>query len=142
MHGDIEHPDKAVLSKDDYERYHDTHGPFITALSGELVEKTFLFLGFSFTDPNLDFVLSRIRTHFTKHQRQHYCVTRKRSRQSGEKKADFDYAVTKQNLVTQDLMRFNIKTIFVDNFPDITSLIRDARVSVPSANGDYFRKRG
>ena len=47
MHGDIEHPDKAVLSKDDYERYHDTHGPFVTALSGDLVEKTFLFLGFS-----------------------------------------------------------------------------------------------
>jgi Sir2- and TIR-associating SLOG family/SIR2-like domain len=124
MHGDIEHPDKAVLSKDDYERYQDTHGPFITALSGDLVEKTFLFLGFSFTDPNLDFVLSRIRTRFTKHQRQHYCIARKRSRRSGEKKADFDYAVTKQNLVTQDLMRFNIKTIFVDDFPDITSLIK------------------
>ena len=100
MHGDIEHPDKAVLSKDDYERYHDTHGPFITALSGDLVEKTFLFLGFSFSDPNLDFILSRIRTRFTKHQRQHYCIARKRSRQSGEKKADFDYAVTKQNLLT------------------------------------------
>lgn len=124
MHGDIEHPDKAVLSKDDYERYQDTHGPFITALSGDLVEKTFLFLGFSFTDPNLDFVLSRIRARFTKHQRQHYCLARKRSRQSREKKAEFDYAVTKQNLVTQDLMRFNIKTIFVDDFPDITRLIR------------------
>ena len=124
MHGDIEHPDKAVLSKDDYERYHDTHGPFITALSGDLVEKTFLFLGFSFTDPNLDFILSRIRTRFTKHQRQHYCIARKRSRQRREKKADFDYAVTKQNLMTQDLMRFNIKTIFVENFPGITSLIK------------------
>ena len=123
MHGDIEHPDKAVLSKDDYERYPDTHGPFVTALSGDLVEKTFLFLGFSFTDPNLDFILSRIRTRFTKHQRQHYCIARRRSRRKGEAKAQFDYAVTKQNLVTQDLMRFNIKTIFVDDFSDITSLL-------------------
>lgn len=42
MHDDIEHPDKAVLSKDDYERYHDTHEPFVTALSGDLVKKTFI----------------------------------------------------------------------------------------------------
>ena len=123
MHGDIEHPDKAVLSKDDYERYHDTHAPFITALSGDLVEKTFLFLGFSFTDPNIDLILARIRRRFTQHQRQHYCIAKKRARLSGEKKADFDYAVTKQNLVTQDLMRFNIKTVFVDEFSEITALL-------------------
>ena len=123
MHGDIEHPDKAVLSKDDYERYHDTHGPFITALSGDLVEKTFLFLGFSFTDPNLDFILSRIRTRFTPHQRQHYCITKRRTRRKGESATNFGYAVTKQNLVTQDLLRFNIRTIFVDDFPEITRLL-------------------
>lgn len=124
MHGDIEHPDKAVLSKDDYERYHRTHGPFITALSGDLVEKTFLFLGFSFTDPNLDFILSRIRATFTNHQRQHYCIARKRTRIKGEREADFRYALTKQNLVTQDLLRFNIKTIFVEDFPQITDMLR------------------
>ena len=33
MHGDIEHPQNAILSKDDYERYTQTHVPFITALS-------------------------------------------------------------------------------------------------------------
>jgi hypothetical protein len=123
MHGDIEHPDKAILSKDDYERYHYTHGPFITALSGDLVERTFLFLGFSFTDPNLDFILSRIRTRFTQHQRQHYCITRKRTRHAGESKKEFEYALTKQKLVTQDLMRFNIRTIFVDDYPKITHLL-------------------
>jgi NAD-dependent SIR2 family protein deacetylase len=123
MHGDIEHPDKAVLSKDDYERYHQTHGPFITALSGDLVEKTFLFLGFSFTDPNLDFIMSRIRATFTHHQRQHYCIARKRTRAKGEKEKDYEYALTKQNLIVQDLLRFNIKTIFVEEFSQITSLL-------------------
>lgn len=123
MHGDIEHPSEAILSKDDYERYSLSHGPFITALSGDLVEKTFLFLGFSFTDPNLDFVLSRIRARFEKHQRQHFCVMKKRTRATGESKKDFDYAQTKQNLVTQDLMRFNIKTIFVDDYADVTQLL-------------------
>jgi NAD-dependent SIR2 family protein deacetylase len=124
MHGDIEHPDKAVLSKDDYERYHQTHGPFVTALSGDLVEKTFLFLGFSFTDPNLDFILSRIRTTFTHHQRQHYCIMRKRPRAKKEALLAYEYAINKQILATQDLLRFNIKTIFVDDFSDITALLR------------------
>lgn len=133
IHGDIEHPDKAILSKDDYERYHQTHGPFVTALSGDLVEKIFLFLGFSFTDPNLDFILSRIRAKFTHHQRQHYCFTRKRTKRAGENTKDFDYALNKQKLVTQDLMRFNIKTIFVDDFPQITQLLKVIE--------DRFRRR-
>ena len=133
MHGDIEHPDKAILSKDDYERYHQTHGPFVTALSGDLVEKTFIFLGFSFTDPNLDFILSRIRSTFTHHQRQHYCITRKRTKRAGESTKDFNYAQNKQSLVTQDLMRFNIKTIFVDDFAQITQLLKVIE--------DRFRRR-
>jgi Sir2- and TIR-associating SLOG family/SIR2-like domain len=124
MHGDIEHPSEAVLSKDDYERYHETHEPFITALSGDLVEKTFLFLGFSFTDPNLDFVLSRIRVRFSHDQRRHYCIMRRRTRRNDESKRDFEYALNKQNLVTQDLLRFNIKAVFVDEFSDVTRLLQ------------------
>ena len=123
MHGDVEHPSDAILSKDDYERYSLTHGPFITALAGDLVEKTFLFLGFSFTDPNLDFVLSRIRACFDKHQRQHYCLMKKRTREKYEDEKDFYYALTKQKHFTQDLMRFNIKTVFVDDFGDVTRLL-------------------
>lgn len=61
MHGDVSNPDEIVLSKDDYELYNDTHSLFTTALRGDLVTKTFLFIGFSFEDPNLDNILSRIR---------------------------------------------------------------------------------
>jgi hypothetical protein len=123
MHGDIEHPDKAVLTKDDYERYHRTHAPFITALAGDLVERTFLFLGFSFTDPNLDYVLGRIRATFSTNQRRHFCLMKKRTRGKGESARDHEYAVNRQVLVTQDLMRFNIRTLFVDDYPDITSIL-------------------
>jgi Sir2- and TIR-associating SLOG family/SIR2-like domain len=125
MHGDIEHPDKAILTKDDYERYHQTHGPFITALAGDLVERTFLFLGFSFTDPNLDYVLSRIRSHFEKNQRQHFCITKHRTRIPGESDLDFQYAANKQSLMAQDLMRFNIKTVFVDDYARITEILQN-----------------
>ena len=124
MHGDIEHPADAVLTKDDYERYHRTHGPFISALAGDLVERTFLFLGFSFTDPNLDYVLGRIRATFEGNQRRHFCLMKKRVRLAGESGKDYRYAINKQVLVTQDLMRFNIKTLFVDDYPEITTVLR------------------
>jgi Sir2- and TIR-associating SLOG family/SIR2-like domain len=123
MHGDIEHPNNAVLTKDNYERYHQTHAPFITALAGDLVERTFLFLGFSFTDPNLDYVLARIRSRFEKSQRQHFCIAKRRIKNSGETDDDFEYAKTKQHHLTQDLMRFNIKTVFVDDYADITKIL-------------------
>jgi hypothetical protein len=77
MHGDIDHPDDAVLTKDDYERYQSTHGQYVTALSGDLVAKMFLFLGFSFTDPNLDYILSRVRISLHGKPRDHYCIFKK-----------------------------------------------------------------
>ncbi|MBB6124675.1 SIR2 family protein [Sphingobium subterraneum] len=144
MHGDIEHADKAVLTKDDYERYAGTHAPFITALSGDLVERTFLFLGFSFTDPNLDYVLARIRSRFEKNQRQHFCIVKTRSKLPNESDADFAYAKTRQDLVAQDLLRFNIKTIAVEEFSDITKLLstivdrfRQQTVFISGSAADY-----
>lgn len=124
MHGDIEHPDKAILTKDDYERYHVTHSQFITALLGDLVERTFLFLGFSFTDPNLDYVLARIRSRLESNQRQHFCIAKKRTKLSAESNAEFQYAEVRQALLTQDLLRFNIRTIFVDEYSEITDILR------------------
>ena len=44
MHGDKSLPDEAVLTKDDYEAYELNRPLFSTALRGDLVEKTFLFL--------------------------------------------------------------------------------------------------
>ena len=46
MHGDVNHPNDAILTKEQYEQYHQTHEPFINALTGELTTKTFLFIGF------------------------------------------------------------------------------------------------
>src|SRR5579864_1359021 len=125
MHGDVNHPGSAVLTKDEYERYHRTHEPFITALSGALVSTTFCFLGFSFNDPNLDYILSRVRTTFTRNQRAHYCITKRRRRNEFSSKAHFDYATIKQQLVTQDLLRFNIETVFVEEYSQITDLLRE-----------------
>lgn len=125
MHGDIDSADEAIISKDQYEKYFSTHGAFINALTGDLTFKTFLFLGFSFTDPNLDYIFSRIRVTFQDNARKHYCFFRQIERQSGESESDCEYRRTKQNLVIKDLQRFNIDVLLVDSFDIITEVLRE-----------------
>ncbi|MGG1950256.1 SIR2 family protein [Ralstonia solanacearum] len=124
MHGDVDHADEAVLTKDDYERYSVDRGAFVNALTGELVSKTFLFLGFSFKDPNLDYILSRIRITFQQNGRQHYCIFKKVAQEAGEQQADFEYKQAKQRLLIEDLKRFNIRTLLVDEYADITRILQ------------------
>jgi hypothetical protein len=123
MHGDIDHPDEAVLTKDDYELYHVKMDQFITALSGDLVSKTFIFIGFSFTDPNLDYILSRVRVSYDKSQRTHYCFLKKVIQEQCEEKVNFSYRARKQELFCGDLNRFNIKAILVDSYSEITDML-------------------
>lgn len=124
MHGDIDHPDEAVLTKDDYERYESTRGQYVTALSGDLVAKMFLFLGFSFTDPNLDYILSRVRVSLHGKPRDHYCIFKKCARSAYPDDESFKYAVVKQQLAINDLKRFGIQTLLVDEYADITTLLK------------------
>lgn len=123
MHGDADHPDQAILIKDDYETYHLKMSPFITTLSGDLVSKTFLFIGFSFTDPNLDYILSRVRATYNKHQRQHYCFMKSVSNNE-ESEVDSEYKKRKQELFINDLKRFSIKTILIDSYTEITIILK------------------
>ncbi|PMI35915.1 hypothetical protein BCT30_11930 [Enterovibrio norvegicus] len=124
MHGDIDHPDTAVLTKDDYEKYPLRMKPYITALSGDLVSKTFLFIGFSFTDPNLDYIMSRVKAYFEEHQRQHYCIFKQCNESDFENAQLYENAKIKQALLIKDLSRFQIKTILVEKYSEITEILR------------------
>ena len=73
MHGDVNHPANAVLTKEDYELYEYRRPLFRTALKGDLVSKVFLFIGFSFEDPNLDYILSQIHSLLGENVHDHYC---------------------------------------------------------------------
>ncbi len=125
MHGDVEHPNKAVISKDDYETYPLKMGPFVSALRGDLISKTFLFLGFSFTDPNLDYILSRVRALYEKDQRHHYCIQKRVSPDKDELDAKFKIRELKQHYFIKDLKRFGIQTVLVDSYPEITDILRE-----------------
>jgi hypothetical protein len=128
MHGDKTLPDEAVLTKEDYEAYELNRPLFSTALRGDLVEKTFLFLGFSFTDPNIDYILSRIRVLLGQNQREHFCLLKSLSTPKSRKKAAkdaFEYESAKLRHRIADLKRYSIQAIMLDDYGDITNILRD-----------------
>ena len=124
MHGDIDHPSEAVINKDDYESYSTKMQPFVDALRGDLIERTFLFLGFSFTDPNIDYILSRVRIQYDQHQRTHYSIPRRVTKETGDSNDQYERKALKQQLFLADLKRFGIHTVLVSSFDEITDLLR------------------
>lgn len=124
MHGDVSHPDDAVLTKDDYETYGIKHSLFRTALQGDLVSKTFLFVGFSFEDPNLDYVLSQIHSLLGETQREHYCFFEMINKRAGENDEEFAYRKVKQEYRIKDLQRYGIQAVMLDSYNRITEILQ------------------
>lgn len=124
MHGDVSDAENAVLSKADYETYHFKRPDFLTALAGDLLSKTFLFIGFSFTDPNLDYVLGRLHTKYQGNQRKHYCFVRTESPGTDDKPGEFEYRRAKQEHFIKDLERYNIRAVMVDEYAQVTEVLR------------------
>jgi len=144
MHGDVSQPDQAIVTRDDYEAYEETHRLFSAALQGDLVSKTFLFLGFSFSDPNLNYVLGRIRLLLGTNRREHYCLLRNVRAEDFSATADFEYAKARQELQVRDLRRYGIIGLLLDDFREYTSVLgrlvdlyRRGRVFV-SGSGETF----
>ena len=135
MHGDVRTPSEAVLTKDDYETYNQKRKLFTTALQGDLVSKTFLFIGFSFEDPNLDYILGRIRVLLGESVRNHYCFLEKVNIENYEtdEVEKFNRDSVMQELKIRDLQRYGIQTILLDSYSEITGLLLDIE-------REYFNK--
>jgi len=130
MHGCVTQPHEAVLTKDDYEQYAVRRPLFVESLKGDLIAKTFLFVGFSFTDPNIDYILSRVRVLLGENIREHFCIMRSPQRPKrlvGREKAAYDYQRRATALRQADLLRFGVETVWVDNYSDVEPLL--ARLS-------------
>ena len=134
MHGDVDHAADAVLTKDDYVRYDLKYPFFRKVLQGDLISKTFLFVGFSFEDPNLDSVLSQIRLLMDENIRNHYCIMKKVSRDSDDTEEQFGFKMAQQQLREQDLSRYGIQTVYVDKYSEITDMLREIETAVLANN--------
>lgn len=133
MHGDITMLDSTVLIKDDYEIYDKKNELFINKLRGDLLDKTFIFIGFSFEDPNLETILAKLRILLEENPRIHYCFLKKVSikdfetenLEEKEKLEKYEYQLNKQELKINDLLRYGIKVILVNEYSEITEILKE-----------------
>lgn len=121
MHGDIDRPDDAVLTKDDYERYNDRRQLFSMQLQGDLISKTFLFLGFSFTDPNISYILGRVRSLVGENRRPHYWVAKDVAAEPSPDPLE----IKRQRHRIEDLKTYGIRTVLIQDYRQITELLKE-----------------
>ena len=144
MHGDVEHAADAVLTKDDYAQYDRNYPFFRRVLQGDLISKSFVFIGFSFEDPNLDSILGQIRLLLDENIRNHYCFMKRVVRTDTMDDESFGYQKARQDLREEDLKRYGIQTIFVDDYSEITEILRELESAVLadkvfiSGSADFF----
>lgn len=126
MHGDVSIPANAILTKEDYELYDIKRPLFRTALKGDLVSKVFLFIGFSFEDPNLNYILGQIHSLLGENVPTHYCFFRRiQENEYINREEDFIYDKDKQSMQEENLRNYGIQTVFVDSYEEITVILQE-----------------
>jgi hypothetical protein len=139
MHGDVSRPSEAVLTKDDYVAYASTKERelFLSVLRSDLVSKTFLFLGFSFDDPNIDVVLGNLHLALSGQTKKHFCIMRKPQQNDFSKSSealldeeikDFQYALRKFELRKVNLKRYGVHTVEIDDYSEITEILQEIKI--------------
>ncbi|CUN05909.1 MAG: SIR2 family protein [Turicibacter sanguinis] len=108
MHGSVDSPspENLVITKEDYEDYFYTHPLTTERLKNDLLNKSFLFIGYSYRDSNIRSIMTQIRQLCSRGTRTHYMVVEKEKNVNSYKL---------QKLWAKDLERFGIKTYIYEN---------------------------
>lgn len=120
MHGSIPHGEtepkggraQLVLSRSDYERYEWTHPRLWRLLQAQFLTSSFLFLGFSMTDPNFEAVFRIARLATANRLMPHYAIM-KRSDDDGM----FDFRAG-------DLRHAGVELVEIADYSEITTMLQ------------------
>jgi Sir2- and TIR-associating SLOG family/SIR2-like domain len=132
MHGSVRHLGDVVLATDDFELYRIKREAFLRILAGHLISTSFLFIGVSFTDPNLGHLLAGIREMYERyapkgHGQPHYAILRTPQEADfrGQDNADarFKTAAVRHKLFVEDLKRYNIHCVPVDRHEEAEAIL-------------------
>ena len=134
MHGDVNHAARAVLTKEDYIFYEKKRPFFRTLLKSDLLTQHFLFVGFSFNDPNIDFIIGQISSLLGENIGTHYWLTTKVQRGKDKTEEEYRYNLRKQEMKSNDLAYYGIKTVYTDTYEEITEVLRNIEHTVKLNN--------
>ena len=75
IHGSIKNVSKCIIARQDYDLFPQTHDIVLSELKGEMCSNSFLFLGYSFSDTDIQHILTRIRLAYENaHPQRHFCL--------------------------------------------------------------------
>lgn len=119
MHGSISekgHED-LIFTRRDYESYPYNYTRMWEELRSQLATFSFLFLGFSFSDPNVSFALALARNLLKEGTSPHYIILKKQPFKKNT------YEARKFNLWVDDLAERNIYSILIDDYQEIEDIL-------------------
>jgi len=125
MHGSVTDINNIVIATSDYELYRKTRGAFLNILQSQLTSYSLLFVGLSFTDPNVRHVLSQIVESFDGNPPEHFAIVKPPHRD--EYRSDEEYAAKKaqHDLWAEDLLRYGLVVIEIDDYEEVPELLAE-----------------
>jgi hypothetical protein len=104
---------RLVISRDDFDQYEVRHPRFWRLLHAQFLTRSFLYLGFSLSDPNFEAVLRLVRLTTPDQQMAHYAIVCREETDGVE----FD-------LRSRDLLNAGVNVIEVRDYSEVTDLLR------------------
>ncbi|MBV9491421.1 MAG: SIR2 family protein [Verrucomicrobia bacterium] len=133
MHGSVDHPREVVVAKDDYELYRRVRPAFLQLLAAHLVSRQVLFLGFSFTDPNLMLLFASIREALQRESPGHFAIVARPKPVPHPTRQDKVNAI-RHALWMEDLKRYGIQCVEIDHFNEIDDILKQVEWRLCRAN--------
>jgi hypothetical protein len=117
MHGSVTKPESVVLTRDDYDRYPDQRTRFWHLLRAQVLTTNFLFLGFGFSDPNLELVFKLVRLRTADIPREHFTIMKRPvDHESESDRRLFELRI-------KELGRAGVRVVVVDSYDEIALIL-------------------
>ena len=122
MHGCISrsHHDEITITQEDYEDFLVSKPAISQRLCNDLLKKTFLFIGYSYRDPNINNIMVAARRLCKKSTQEHYLILKKAKDDNVIKCKE---KVRRQELWCNDLKRLGISTLLIDNYDELKDIL-------------------
>lgn len=135
IHGSVKNASKCVIARQDYDLFPQTHDIVLSELKGEMCSNSFLFLGYSFSDTDIQHILTKIRLEYeNEHPQHHFCVLEKVKKDQCDNEGDFQYKENLQQHYVLDMQSYGINVLLVDSYDEIESILLEIRNNVYENN--------
>ena len=128
LHGDSSDPSTVVVTKEDYEAYARDNKGLLERLKTDLICKSFLFMGFSFTDPNLELIFAQVRQLVGDSPRSHYAIFRQPQRSEFSHQKSYKYELNRWHLRLEDLTRYGVHPVIITDYDELPEILREVRL--------------